>query len=124
MIRLIVATAFLFSVISVGLVAVKTRVQEMETRLSMLQRDIKDDRDAIRVLKAEWSHLNDPTRLKRLAETYLKLAPVNSTQIASIKALPFRADDATPRLAGQPAPPARPAQPQGAPEVASRRTTP
>jgi len=123
MIRLIVVTAVLFSVISVGLVAVKTRVQEMETRLSMLQRDIKDDRDAIRVLKAEWSHLNDPARLKRLADTYLKLAPVNSAQIASIKALPFREDDATPRLAGQPARPSKPA-PQGAPEVASRRTTP
>lgn len=122
MIRLIVATAFLFSVISVGLVAVKTRVQEMETRLSLLQRDIRDDRDAIRVLKAEWSHLNDPSRLKRLAETYLKLSPVNTAQIASIKALPFREDDAAPRLAGQPARPAP--QPQGAPEVASRRTTP
>jgi cell division protein FtsL len=123
MIRLIVFTAVLFSVISVGLVAVKTRVQEMETRLSLLQRDIKDDRDAIRVLKAEWSHLNDPQRLKRLAESYLKLAPVNTAQIASIKALPFREDDATPRLAGQPIRPANP-QPQGAPEVASRRTTP
>lgn len=124
MIRLIVATAFLFSVISVGLVAVKTRVQEMETRLSELQRDIRDDRDAIRVLKAEWSHLNDPARLKRLAEAYLKLSPVNTAQIASIKALPFREDDAAPRFAGQPAQPVRPAQPQGAPEVASRRTTP
>ena len=83
MIRLLVVTAFLFSVLSVGLVAVKTRVQDMETRLATLQRDIRADRDAIRVLKAEWSHLNDPVRLKRLADAYLKLSPVTSAQIAS-----------------------------------------
>ncbi len=121
MIRLAVITVFLFSVISVGLVAVKTRVQEMETRLSVLQRDIRSDRDAIRVLKAEWSHLNDPTRLKRLADTYLKLSPVTSAQIASVKALPFAAEEPEPRAAQQPA---RPSAPPGPPEVASRRTTP
>lgn len=122
MIRLIVVTAFLFSVISVGLVAVKTRVQDMETRLATLQRDIRADRDAIRVLKAEWSHLNDPSRLKRLADAYLKLAPVAPAQIASVKALPF-ADPAEPeaRTAKQPA---SPAPLPGAPEVASRRTVP
>lgn len=122
MIRLVVVTAFLFSVLSVGLVAVKTRVQEMETRLATLQRDIRADRDSIRVLKAEWSHLNDPARLKRLADAYLKLSPVTSAQIASVKALPF-ADPAEPevRAAKQPA---RPAAPPGPPEVASRRTTP
>ncbi|SBV99833.1 putative Protein TonB [uncultured Alphaproteobacteria bacterium] len=122
MIRLLVVTAFLFSVLSVGLVAVKTRVQEMETRLSVLQRDIRSDRDAIRVLKAEWSHLNDPVRLKRLADAYLKLSPVTSAQIASVKALPFAAPDAPEaRTANQPA---RPVPPPGPPEVASRRTAP
>lgn len=122
MIRLLVVTAFLFSVLSVGLVAVKTRVQDMETRLATLQRDIRADRDAIRVLKAEWSHLNDPVRLKRLADAYLKLSPVTSAQIASVKALPFATpDQPETRAASQPA---RPAAPPGPPEVASRRTTP
>lgn len=121
MIRLVVVTVFLFSVISVGLVAVKTRVQDMETRLSTLQREIKTDRDAIRVLKAEWSHLNDPSRLKRLAETYLKLSPVKSAQIASVNALPFAEETPQPRVAGQPG---RAVRPETPPEVASRRSAP
>jgi len=116
MIRLIVVTAFLFSLLSVGLVAVKSRVQEMETQLATLKSDIKEDRTAIRVLKAEWSHLNDPARLKRLAETYLHLSPVTSGQIASITALPYAEPDETPRFAGEPQP--------APPEVASRRTAP
>ncbi|WP_337996132.1 cell division protein FtsL [Oleispirillum naphthae] len=120
MIRLFVVTAFLFSLVSAGLVAVKSRVQEMETRLAALQADIKEDRTAVRVLKAEWSHLNDPARLKRLAETYLHLSPVNSGQIASVSALPYAAPDEAPRLAGEP----RPAPRAAPPEVASRRTAP
>jgi len=120
MIRLFVATAFLFSLLSVGLVAVKSRVQEMETRLATLQSDIKEDRTAIRVLKAEWSHLNDPARLKRLAQTYLHLSPVTTGQIASISALPYADEAEAPRFAGEPRPAPRPMPP----EVASRRTAP
>ncbi|MBN2752222.1 MAG: hypothetical protein JXQ84_05885 [Rhodospirillaceae bacterium] len=122
MIRLVVVTAFLFSVLSTGLVVVKSRVQDMETQLTALQKDIKEDRTAIRVLKAEWSHLNDPERLKRLAETYLHLAPATSGQIASISALPFTEEAERPRMARQPAPAA---QRSGTPpEVASRGVTP
>lgn len=120
MIRLIVVTAFLFSLLSVGLVAVKSRVQDMETQLATLQSEIKEDRTAIRVLKAEWSHLNDPARLKRLAATYLHLAPVTTGQVASISALPYAEQDETPRFAGE----QRPAPRAVPPEVASRRTAP
>jgi cell division protein FtsL len=120
MIRLFVATAILFSLVSAGLVAVKGRVQEMETRLATLQKGIQADRTAIRVLKAEWSHLNDPVRLKRLADAHLSLSPVNSGQIASVSALPFADEAASPRLAGRPAPAPRAA----APEIASRRSAP
>jgi len=120
MIRLVVVTTLLFSILSAGLVAVKSRVQDMETRLATLQSNIKDDRTAIRVLKAEWSHLNDPARLKRLAQTYLHLSPVTSGQIASISALPYAEPDDTPRFAEEPqsAPKSVP------PEVASRRSAP
>lgn len=116
MIRLFVFTAIFFSLISVGLVGVKTRVQELEGQLTALQTDIKNDRTAIRVLKAEWSHLNDPTRLQRLSDAYLHMSPVTTKQIASINALPF-ADDA-PRVAE------RPAAPQSAPNRAARRADP
>ncbi len=122
MIRLIVITAFLFSMVSAGLVAVKARVQDMENRLASLQTGIKSDRTAIRVLKAEWSYLNDPVRLQRLADSHLHLVPAKSSQISSISALPFADGTVGPRVAGQPAP-ATIARPS-APEVASRRTAP
>jgi hypothetical protein len=120
MIRLFVVTAILFSLISAGLVAVKGRVQEMETRLVALQKGIQADRTTIRVLKAEWSHLNDPVRLKHLTDTHLTMVPVNPGQIASASALPFAEKDGSPLLAGQPPAARRPA----APEVASRRAEP
>lgn len=122
MIRLALVTVFLFSVISVGLLVLKSEVQEMESDLAKLQESIKSDRKAIRVLKAEWSHLNDPTRIKRLASTYLKLSPVSTDQIAPLEALPYSATDTMPsRRADQPAPaPRKPQFELIAPEIASR----
>ncbi len=123
MIRLFVVTTILFSLISAGLVAVKGRVQDMETRLVSLQKGIQTDRTAIRVLKAEWSHLNDPARLKHLSESHLSLVPVKPGQIAAAAALPFAEEGTAPRLAGEQTAPSAVRRP-AAPEVASRRSEP
>ncbi len=122
MIRIVLITVFLFCVMSVGLLVLKSEVHEMEQELTQLHNNIRDDRKAIRVLKAEWSHLNDPTRIKRLAETYLKLSPVSAKQIAPLDALPYSATDTVPsRRADQPAPvPRKPRFELDAPEIASR----
>jgi len=121
MIRLLVITAFVFCVFSVGLLGVKTKVHNMEARLAALQTTIKDDQKAIRVLKAEWSHLNDPARIKRLADTYLKLSPVSAEQIAPLSALPYSATETMPsRAADQPAPAPRKPRFFDQSEVASR----
>ena len=49
--------------IGVGLFMVKYRVQDLEDQLVTLNREIARDRQAIQVLRAEWSHLNEPSRL-------------------------------------------------------------
>lgn len=48
------------------------------------------EREAIHILRAEWSHLNQPDRLQGLAERYTKLKPLNSRQIVTVNNLPSR----------------------------------
>lgn len=52
----------------IGLFAVKHRVQTLEDRLHALNTDIITDRDAIQVMEAEWSYLNQPARLEALSK--------------------------------------------------------
>ena len=73
-----------------GLFELKYRVQVQERELARLDRQIRNDRDEIQVLRAEWAHLNDPLRLSELARRYLDLAPVAGVQIVRFDALPAR----------------------------------
>ena len=69
--------------IGVGLFMVKYRVQDLEDQLVTLNREIARDREAIQVLRAEWSHLNEPSRLKVLAGRHLDMVPVLVEKVAS-----------------------------------------
>ncbi|MBT6095766.1 MAG: hypothetical protein HOH04_12860 [Rhodospirillaceae bacterium] len=69
--------------IGVGLFMVKYRVQDLEDQLVDINREIARDREAIQVLRAEWSHLNEPQRLRALAGRHLGMAPVVVGQVAS-----------------------------------------
>jgi hypothetical protein len=71
-------------------------------RVLRLHADIREQRDAIAALRAEWSKLDAPLRLQGLAERHLPLKPVNATQYDSLKSLP----DRPPRLVkpGEPDP--------------------
>lgn len=67
--------------ISVALFSVKYQVQDLEQELVGLNRSIIEERKSIRVLKAEWSHLNNPERLDRLARRYLGMGQVRPAQM-------------------------------------------
>ena len=69
--------------IGIGLFMVKYRVQGLESQLVDLNRQIARDREALQVLRAEWSHLNEPRRLKILADRYLGMAPVSFDKVMS-----------------------------------------
>ena len=60
--------------VSMGLAlfVVKYQVQDLEDTLIKINREISDSRQAVHVLKAEWSHLNEPNRLRFLATRHLK----------------------------------------------------
>ena len=67
--------------LSLTLFVVKSQVQGLEGELVKYNRTISDDRQAIHVLKAEWSFLNQPARLRQLAERHLGLSVVEPAQV-------------------------------------------
>jgi cell division protein FtsL len=76
--------------VGLGLYLVAYEVGGLKDELSTVNREIAAEREAIHVLNAEWSLLNDPARLRRLAERYLGLEPVDAKQIQTFDALPYR----------------------------------
>lgn len=64
---------------------VKYEVVEIEQKLAQTQQQIVREKETIHILKAEWSHLNEPQRLKKLAEKYLDIIPMSTEQIAAVK---------------------------------------
>ena len=59
-------------------------------RVLRLNAEIREQRDAIAVLRAEWAKLDAPLRLQGLAERHLGLKPLVATQYDSLKNLPDR----------------------------------
>ncbi|HXZ16648.1 MAG TPA: hypothetical protein VEH77_11875 [Roseiarcus sp.] len=53
--------------------------------------EIKAERDAIAVLRAEWSFLTRPARIQQLSERYLDLQPLTVDRLVVARQLPERA---------------------------------
>jgi len=81
-------TTTLFSILlaaalGFSLFLLKYEVQSVEDELIALDKNLINDRQAIHVLKAEWSMLNDPERLRILSEKYLGLKPLTAQQVTT-----------------------------------------
>src|SRR5512143_2190896 len=106
---------------------VKYEARALDEEIASLGKEIDTERDSLAVLRAEWSLLNRPERIERLAEKYLKLAPIQPRQLVTLDSVTDR-DFTRPRVevaatapasaAGQGAKPAA----KGAP-VASAEST-
>jgi hypothetical protein len=59
-------------------------------RVLKLHAEIREERNAISVLRSEWAKLDAPLRLQGLAERHLPLKPVNVRQYDDLKNLPER----------------------------------
>ena len=59
-------------------------------RVLRLNAEIREQRDAIATLRAQWAKLDAPIRLQGLAERHLPLKPVNANQYDALKNLPER----------------------------------
>ena len=75
--------------LSVALFSVKYQVQDLEEELYGLNNSILGERQAVHVLNAEWSHLNNPERLSRLARQHLDMKPVEPEQLSTFEELPL-----------------------------------
>lgn len=99
-------------------------VQELEEKLGALNRKIMVEQEAIQVLKAEWSFLNDPTRLENLSREHLALQPTEARQFVAMSVVPMRPPPSVaPEEAPAPLPPmVRNQTPGTAPSVATAST--
>lgn len=80
----------LLLLLSFGLYQGVYTVKAQERELKDLDANIVKEAEAIRVLKAEWSYLNQPERLQSLAQRHLALAPTAASQIVIMANLPER----------------------------------
>lgn len=84
--------AFLGIAVVIGLFVVKHRVQDLEDRLHALNAEIITDRDAVQVMQAEWSYLNQPARLEALSKRLLGMNSPVEAQTVSMQELLRQAD--------------------------------
>jgi hypothetical protein len=69
---------------------IKMESTDRTERVLRLRAEIREQREAIAVLRAEWARLDAPLRLQGLAERHLPLKPLGATQYDSLKNLPER----------------------------------
>ena len=72
---------------------VKYRAEAVADRAAALQRQVDQEAEAVSLLRAEWSLLNQPTRVQELVARHadeLKLAPLDPKQIVRFEQLPPR----------------------------------
>ena len=77
----------LVACVGVAMFKVKYEVQLLDDELARVQKQTASARDEIHVLNAEWSFLNQPTRLADLARKYLTLQPIATQQYATTSQL-------------------------------------
>src|SRR5579875_1402539 len=71
-------------------------------QVAKLRDAIREQRDAIASLRAEWARLATPSRIQSLAERHLKLEPVKPTQFGDFSDLPERSPQLAPPTAKDP----------------------
>ena len=81
---------FLATAAGIGLFVLKYKVKSMEGQLAAIHGKTLENLEAVHVLKAEWSYLNQPARLEDLGRRLLNLEPVKATQTIDIEDIPFR----------------------------------
>lgn len=76
----VISTLSVFVMVGVSgciLFWVSQKVQEAERRQAELMSSIRNEKEGLRVLKAEWDYLNNPERLEALSAQYLNLVPAS-----------------------------------------------
>lgn len=104
MIRVVNLIAVMITILtSFALYRVKYEASASAGQVARLRAEIAEEQKTVAILKAEWSHLNQPARLQELSSRYLDLKPIDVHQIVTFQDLPQRSQEADPYGgAGQP----------------------
>ncbi len=73
-----------------GMFILKYQVLDKEEQLASLQSKIIQNQRTIHVLKAEWTHLNDPQRIRLLIAGHTQLNVIKSSQIIRLEDVAFK----------------------------------
>lgn len=74
-----------------GLYGIAYEVEQMERELAALEREIRQERNNIHVLEAEWTYLARPERIEKLSGQFLPNMQVLTAQrIGEYDDLPYR----------------------------------
>ena len=67
--------SLILCVVILGVLLFRTSqsVQDAENRLGYVVGEVHEEKESLRMLDIEWSYLNNPERLERLAERYTNL---------------------------------------------------
>lgn len=76
----------------------ETRIARV--KLVSVERQIADDRDAMKVLQADWERIAEPSRIHALAQSRLGLSDTAAISVTSLDLLPRRGDATS--LSGSP----------------------
>jgi cell division protein FtsL len=79
---LVVAAAYVYKI--------KFDATVQAERLAKVRREIRQERDAIALLRAEWAKLDNPARIEDLASRHLGLRSVEASQFTDFSKLPPR----------------------------------
>lgn len=80
----------MFAAMATGMFVIKNRVAGLENELESVNAQIRSDQKAIHVLKAEWTYLNDPQRIRTLSERHAAMKPITGERIISFAAIPLK----------------------------------
>lgn len=87
-VHLFVICALVFAAAYVYRIKMESTVRT--ERVLRLRNDIREQREVIAALRAEWAKLESPRRMQDLATRHLSLRPIEATQYGQIKNLPAR----------------------------------
>lgn len=59
--------------------------EALVVQVAELKQSIRSEREAVAVLRAEWSYLNRPKRIERLARKHLGMGPLKARQLLTAR---------------------------------------
>lgn len=71
----------------IGTYVVESMVDDREKKIRQLNTQIKEEKERITVLEADWSYLTRPSRIQSLSKDMLSFAPIEPQRILNLEML-------------------------------------